>query len=202
MLQPNEDSLRSYKRLRPSWKGMVRRTDRLVVNLPDGEIQFVSDGFWLLVNATLPEGVVFTEQARRDRWNQLTVGNLNLNPDEQLGKSATTLDGSIPATAICALKEGDKFTTSKYKTDFLILRSEARDMAVDVRLARWVEKWGGDKGKWWMDRDKSHAPLQYAVGGEVVGMLMPIYFDSVPYGWGEKYGVGWDKENKRFVRRE
>lgn len=202
MLQHNEDSLRSYKRLRPSWKGMVRRTDRLVVNKPDGEIQFVSDGFWLLVNATLPEGVVEAEQARRDRWNQLTVGETTLSPDESLGKSATTLDGSIPATAICVLMEGDKFTTSKYKTELLILRSEVRDTAVNVRLARWVEKWGEDKGEWWVDEDKPHAPLQYAVDGEVVGILMPIYFDDIPYGWGEKYRVGYDKENKRFVRRE
>jgi len=141
---PKDDTLKSYRRLRPTWKQMANAVDRIVVGtIGDGEnaIPFVADGFWLLTNAILPEGLI------HEQWeHSLQLSETHIKANESLGKQATSTEGTSPAEPIAMRTFRDKPSTDG-TNDILILRTADRDIGVNPRKARWVERYNEDKGQ-------------------------------------------------------
>jgi len=201
MLQ-KDDTLKTYRRLRPTWKQMANAVDRIVVgSIGDGNnaIPFVADGFWLLTNAILPEGLIDEVNAKRGQWERsLQLGETHIKADEALGIHATSTEGVIPAEPIAMRTFRDKVSTHG-KNDILILRTANRDIGVNPRKARWVERYNEDKGQWFVGEGKYEA-LRYVVDGKVAGLLMPFAHESRhSSNWRyDKWGIKWNKETRRY----
>jgi len=195
MLQ-QDNTLKSYRRLRPTWKQMANAVDRITIgkiytkdhqeNDGNGDIPFVADGFWMLTNATLPEGL------------EVKVMERDLKPDDPIAKKATKTDYLIFAEPIAIRTYEDKVSFHG-EHDILILRTAGRDIGVNPRKARWVERHGKDKGRWFAEESR-FAPLRYIVDGKVAGLLMPYAYEARYSGkWRyESWGIKWNEETRRY----
>lgn len=200
-LLPRDDaSLSQYKRLRPTWKGIASVTERFVVSQADHDrntITAVSDGFWLLLNATLPEEArqIVAKNAEYWRGNGCGVVEQNLTLDD----AGVRLNrGMLPAEYVSLRTERGKVGHSG-NDDILVLRTTARDIGVNPRKARWIELWGEDKGHWVADAEVAYYPLQYIMpDGKMVGLLMP-YAHKHGYWQLEKWGIAYDSASRMYL---
>lgn len=199
MLTKNEASLKSYRRLRPSWKQMATNAPKFAIGSIDEGIPFVGDNFWLLVNATLPDEARKIMEGKR-KWSGgglIKQSELLREYHSALAEQATTANGVVLAKPIALRTDNGKGVTAWGGNDILVLRTIGRDIGVNPRKARWVEKHGKDAGAWYAEPDNNCTPLRYIVDGKVVGLLMPYNLGSVGQGW-QKWGLRWDKEAERY----
>jgi hypothetical protein len=193
MLVNDPASLVKYKRLRPTWQGVARTMSsflRVSTANGNGAATFVSDGFWLLVDATLPDEIRPIIAKRREESFGYGTGIEESSIPLPIPEHARLL----PAKLVSVLTEGERVSASG-KCDALILRTSECDIAVNPRFARWVEKWGDDKGQWYVDPDMLGSPLRYICDGELVGLLMP--FREQGY-WLRELGLGFDRDRRRY----
>lgn len=152
-----------YRRMRPSWPAYW---GRFMVGRVDG-MSYVSDNIWILVNAVL------SDDERRGR----EVERRDIDPGDfsYLTKPLCSLEGCCPAEYFFAGRE------------WVVLRSEKRDILVDARSARWVERHCG-QGQWYIGGPSE--PARYTVDGQVTGVLMPRKADA--FDARRDMGLGYD----------
>jgi hypothetical protein len=197
-LPVDPDSLTRYKCLRPSWKSIAEVTGTFVVsqeNAETGTITGVSDGYWFLVGATLPDEA--REIAKRNAESWSGYGEGVKEKDVTWVDCKVEIGRRILLAHPVALRTWEKKVSASGYNDVLIFRTSVRDIAVNPRKARWVEKWGDYKGQWYADAESPHLPLRYVVDGKIAGLLMPLKVINEEK-LRKQLGLEYDRETERF----
>jgi len=187
MLATNPATLAQYDRMRPTWKGIARVCDHLIVSTKsdgDGTRTFTSNGNWLRLHDMLPDAI--REYRAKHR------------PDDS-GNGIRECSISLPISAEAELSPAQPVTlrtklgkpSMSGRDDRLILRTPTQDIAVNPRFARWVQQWGSDKGQWYAEPDFGK-PLRYIAKDKLVGLLMPLTQAD------DGCGLFFNEETKRY----
>ena len=187
MLATNPATLAQYDRMRPTWKGIARVCDHLIISTKsdgDGTRTFTSNGNWLRLHDMLPDAI--REYRAKHR------------PDDS-GNGIRECSISLPISAEAELSPAQPVTlrtklgkpSMSGRDDRLILRTPTQDIAVNPRFARWVQQWGSDKGQWYAEPDFGK-PLRYIAKDKLVGLLMPLTQAD------DGCGLFFNEETKRY----